>query len=196
VEKRFSGGLYFWFVAWSKAIGNQSNGTDTASASGQYPQDSRNAGADRGLSSFDRSQRFVGSVVWAIPMGRGKTFGSALPAAANSLVGGWQLSGIFVAQTGAPFSILMSCADVNAQGNNCRPNRLASGELPAGGGSIGKWFDTAAFAVPFPQAFGNAGRNILRGPATNTFDLAWRGRSRGKIETRAAPSGTGRSSMP
>jgi hypothetical protein len=111
--------------------------------------------------------------------------GSTLPAAANSLVSGWQLSGIFVAQTGAPFSILMSCADVNAQGNNCRPNRLASGELPAGGGSIGKWFDTAAFAVPFPQAFGNAGRNILRGPATNTFDLglsrsfAW-----GKIETR------------
>ena len=186
VEKRFSDGLYFLgSYTWSKSIDNQSNGTDTASASGQYPQDSRNPGADRGLSSFDRTHRFVGSAVWAIPIGRGRTFGSTLPAAANSLVSGWQLSGIFVAQTGSPFSILMSCADVNAQGNNCRPNRLASGELPADGRSIGKWFDTAAFAIPFPQAYGNAGRNILRGPGTNTFDLglsrsfAW-----GKIETR------------
>ncbi len=72
IEKRFSGGLYFLgSYTWSKSIDNQSNGTDTAMASGQYPQDPLNPGLDRGLSSFDRPQVFVGSAVWEIPFGRG-----------------------------------------------------------------------------------------------------------------------------
>lgn len=172
IEKRYSGRIYFLgSYTWSKSLDNQSNGTDTAAASGQYPQDSRNPALDRGLSSFDRTHRFVGSVVWAIPFGRGRAFGSRLPAVVNDLLGGWQLSGIFVAQTGSPFSVLMSCADVNAQGNNCRPNRIASGALPAGQRSIAKWFDTSAFAIPSPQAYGNAGRNILRGPGSNDLDM-------------------------
>jgi hypothetical protein len=186
MERRFSSGLYFLgSYTWSKAIDNQSNGTDTAAASGQYPQDSRDPGLDRGLSSFDRTHRFVASAVWSIPIGHGAAFGARLPAAANSLLGGWQLSGVLVAQTGSPFSILMSCADINSQGNNCRPNRTASGELTASRPSIGKWFDTSAFAIPSPQAYGSAGRNILRAPGSSTFDLglsrsfAW-----GRIEGR------------
>src|SRR6202011_673668 len=72
IEKRFSGGLYFLgSYTWSKSIDNESNGTDTAIASGQYPQNPLNASMDRGLSSFDRPQVLVGSVVWEIPFGRG-----------------------------------------------------------------------------------------------------------------------------
>jgi hypothetical protein len=186
LEKRFSRGLYFLAsYTWSKSIDDQSNGTDTAAASGQYPQDPRNPGLDRGLSSFDVPQRFVGSFVWELPFGRGKAFASRLPGAVNGLVAGWQISGVITAQSGSPFSVLMNCADVNAQGNNCRPNRTASGELPADQRSIAEWFDKAAFVIPSPQAYGNAGRNILLGPGTQNFDL---GLSRsfpfGKIETR------------
>jgi hypothetical protein len=172
IEKRFSGRIYFLgSYTWSKSIDNQSNGTDTAYASGQYPQDPLNPGLDRGLSSFDRSQVFVGSLVWAIPFGRGTSLGSRMPGAVNSLLGGWQLSGILVAETGTPFSVLMSCADINAEGDNCRPNRLADGGLPADRRSIAEWFDTAAFAIPSPAAYGNAGRNILRGAGTNNLDV-------------------------
>jgi hypothetical protein len=35
-----------------------------------------------------------------------------------------------------------------------------------------KWFNTAAFAAPTPLTFGNAGRNILRGPALHSYDTA------------------------
>ena len=71
IEKRFSRGLYFLAsYTWSKSIDNQSNGTDDSAASGQYPQDPNNAALDRGLSSFDRTHRFVGSAVWEIPFGR------------------------------------------------------------------------------------------------------------------------------
>jgi hypothetical protein len=185
-ERRFSRGLYFlgsW--TWSKSIDDQSNGTDTAIASGQFPQDPLNPGLDRGLSSFDRTQVLVASAVWEIPFGRGAR-GSGIRAAVNGVLGRWQLSGIFTAETGTPFSILMACADVNAEGNNCRPNRIAggslpsgelpsgelpSGELPSGEQSINEWFNTAAFAIPSPQAYGNAGRNILRGPGTTNLDF-------------------------
>ena len=35
-----------------------------------------------------------------------------------------------------------------------------------------KWFNTAAFAQPVFGAYGNSGRNILRGPGINNLDLA------------------------
>ncbi len=173
IEKRFSGGLYFLgSYTWSKSIDDQSNGTDTVIASGQYPQDPLNPGLDRGLSSFDRPQVFVGSAVWEIPFGRGPVERSRARELLNYALGGWQLSGIFTAQSGTPFSVLMSCADVNAQGNNCRPNRIASGALPAGQQSINQWFDPSAFVIPSTPEYGDAGRDILRAPGVNNIDIA------------------------
>jgi hypothetical protein len=173
IEKRFSGGLYFLgSYTWSKSIDDQSNGTDTVIASGQYPQDPLNPGLDRGLSSFDRPQVFAGSAVWEIPFGRGPVERSRARQLVNGALGGWQLSGIFTAQSGTPFSVLMSCADINAQGNNCRPNRIASGALPSGEQSINQWFDTAAFLLPSTPEYGDAGRDILRAPGVNNIDVA------------------------
>jgi hypothetical protein len=186
IEKRFSSGLYFLgSYTWSKSIDNQSNGTDNSAASGQYPQNPFNTSLDRGLSSFDRTHRAVGSLVWEIPFGRGPTERSLGREILNGVFGRWQLSSILLAETGTPFSALMNCADVNAQGNDCRPNRIASGALPSGQGSINEWFNTVAFAIPSSPAFGNAGRNILRAPDMANIDLVlaksfpW-----GKLETR------------
>jgi len=173
VEKRFSGGLYFLgSYTWSKSIDNQSNGTDTAIASGQYPQDPLNTSLDRGLSSFDRPQVLVGSAVWEIPFGRGPAERSHVRELVNDVLGRWQLSGILTAQSGTPFSVLMNCADINAEGNNCRPNRVASGALPSGQQSINEWFNTAAFAIPSTPQYGSAGRNILFAPGLNDIDIA------------------------
>ena len=165
IEKRFSNGLYFLAsYTWSKSIDNQSNGTDDSAASGQYPQDPRNAALDRGLSSFDRTHRFVASLVWEIPA-------PGISELSRAILGGWQLSGVVVAQTGSPFSVLMPCATINAQGNNCRPNVIGNGALPSDQRSISEWFNTSAFVIPSPQAYGDAGRNILRGPGANNIDL-------------------------
>jgi hypothetical protein len=186
IEKRFSHGLYFLgSYTWSKSIDNQSNGTDNVIASGQYPQDPLNASLDRGLSSFDRPQVLVANAVWEIPFGRSPTEQSRARALLNAALGGWQLSGILTAQSGTPFSVLMSCADINAQGNNCRPNRIASGALPSGQQSINEWFNIAAFMIPSTPEYGNAGRDILRAPGLNDIDVAlsksfpW-----GSVETR------------
>jgi hypothetical protein len=165
IEKRFSNGLYFLAsYTWSKSIDNQSNGTDDSAASGQYPQDPRNAALDRGLSSFDRTHRFVASLVWEIPA-------PGISELSRAILGGWQLSGIVTAQTGSPFSVLMPCATINSQGNNCRPNVVGNGALPSDQRSISEWFHTSAFVIPSPQAYGDAGRNILRGPGASNMDL-------------------------
>ena len=44
--------------------------------------------------------------------------------------------------------------------------------MPVGGQSIGEWFNTAAFAIPSTPAYGNAGRDILRGPGTVNLDFS------------------------
>jgi hypothetical protein len=174
VEKRFSSGLYFLgSYTWSKSLDNQSNGTDDSAAGGQYPQDPANPDLDRGLSSFDRTHRLVGSAVWEIPFGRGRSGKSGAAMLLYGALGGWQLSGTVEAQSGTPFSVLIPCAAINAEGNNCRPDRLRDGALPSDMRSITRWFDTTAFAIPSPQRYGNAGRNILRGPGSANLDVAF-----------------------
>jgi hypothetical protein len=192
LEKRFSNGLYFLAsYTWSKSIDNQSNGTDDSAASGQYPQDPNNAALDRGLSSFDRTHRFIGSGVWEIHFGRSGQHNSGVLEVAHAILRGWQLSSIFGGQTGTPFSVLMPCAAVNAQGNNCRPNVAGNGALPSDQRSIVKWFNTAAFVIPSPAAYGNAGRNILRAPGSTNIDLGlsrsfqWNGSDTRRLQIRS-----------
>ncbi|HEU5022237.1 MAG TPA: TonB-dependent receptor [Bryobacteraceae bacterium] len=165
-ERRFTHGFHM-LGSWtcSKSLDDQSNGTDNVASGGQYPQDPLHPELDRGLSSFDRSQVLVANAVWEIPFRRHAW------RPLRAIASGWQLSGILTAETGPPFSVLMNCADVNAEGNNCRPDRIGAGALPDGRRSIAAWFDTRAFAIPSPQAWGNAGRNILRAPGSVNLDF-------------------------
>jgi hypothetical protein len=173
IEQRFSHGLSFLAsYTWSKSMDNQSNGTDDSAAEGQYPQNPLERSLERGPSSFDRTNQLTGSLVWAIPFsGKGPEPG-LMQNVLRHVAGGWQVSNVFQAESGSPFSVLMPCAAINAQGNNCRPNRVSSGVLPDGQQSISEWFNPSAFVTPTPFAYGNAGRNILRGPGTATVDAA------------------------
>ncbi len=172
VEKRYGHGLYVLAAyTWSKSLDNQSTGTDDSAAAGQFPQDPANHDRDRGPSSFDRTHRFTTSAVWEIPLAGWSRGNSAAARATRAALGGWQLSGILQAQTGSPFSVVTPCAAINAEGNNCRPDRLADGSLPAGARTLERWFDPSAFAIPGAPRYGNAGRNILRGPGSTVLDL-------------------------
>jgi hypothetical protein len=90
-----------------------------------------------------------------------------------ALLGGWQISGIFQAQSGFPFTINYKGDPVNVGGGSggilVRPNYVvnANGQnvdpnLPADQRTTSRWFNTAAFVQPI-YSFGDVGRNTMIG---------------------------------
>ena len=89
---------------------------------------------------------------------------------ARAVLGGFQIGGIFVAQTGQPVNLDVAGNPANTT-NPVRPNRLGDGGLAGGARSVDRWFDPAAFAVPAPFTYGNSGRNALRAPGLVNLDF-------------------------
>ena len=125
---------------------------------------------NRGLSTFDRRHNLVVSHVTPLPIGRRQRFLNSGPAAA--IVGGFRFSGVFTARTGTPFDITGQKNTANAtQGTANRPDVLRKPEILGGVGSGTRWFDTTVFTDAAPGTWGNAGRNILRGPGYVNYNL-------------------------
>jgi hypothetical protein len=169
LKKRLSHGLSFLTdYTWSKAIENPgSNYGNTGH------QNARNLDADRGLAGVDLRHRWVGSVLYELPFGRGKSLGSNAGGVANQVIGGWQLGAVATVQSGLPFTV---------GGGAGRPDRVCNGETPSGGHTLNQWFDTSCFVLPNPVSdpvnggvyipFGNSGANVLTGPGYADLDLS------------------------
>ena len=99
----------------------------------------------------DRKHTFVSSFVYGLPFQKDGWLG----AVAN----GWQISGLFTAQSGTALDIQMDGALLRAPGNTQRPDLVGDPEVLGNVGSGGLWFDTAAFAAPAANTFGNLTRN-------------------------------------
>lgn len=119
---------------------------------------------ERASSSVDQRHSLYGSFIYALPYGRTRRWG------------GWSLSGVNSFYTGWPVNVTISRkATAVPDGNttNQRPDYVAGTSLiPAGGKSINDWINIAAFTTPANGTFGNAGRNIARGPGLIQFDSA------------------------
>ena len=130
-------------------------------------QDPFDRKGSRGRSAFDIRHNFVASLVYDLPTGRG------------SLLGGWQISSVANIHSNLPFTPVISFdnADLQSLVIPERPDLVGnpySGVCPNGAkvGTPSCWFNPNAFSVPAPGQFGNAGRNLLRGPAFAQLDLA------------------------
>jgi hypothetical protein len=68
------------------------------------------------ISDFDVPHRFVASGIWEMPFGRGKAIGADMHPVLNGILGGWQLSAIYVAQSGTPLAWgnIPFAGDINA----------------------------------------------------------------------------------
>ena len=155
-ERRFSEGLAFQLAyTYSHAI-------DVTSQFGGV-MDIRNIRLDRGNADVDVPHRMVASWNYALP------FRASGPL--RQVVEGWQINGILSLYGGLPFSVSSATNTLNI-GSGTRADRLREGSLPSDERTVQRWFDTEAFATPGPQRFGNAGRNILRGPGTRQLDCS------------------------
>jgi hypothetical protein len=135
------------------------------------PQNALDFSAERGDSNFDIRNRFVLSSVYELPFGKGKPFLNS-SRIANLVAGGWQVTGIFTAQTGLPFTPILSYDPTNTGITVARPNRIADGSLPSSQRGPNDWFNAAAFVAPVGYSFGNSGSDILRGPGFRNVDLS------------------------
>jgi len=161
IEKRNSNGSSFLLShTYGKMI-------DDASGS---PQDSYNLRAERALSSDDVRHRFNLSYILPLPFGQGRRFAAHMTGFGNEVISGWELSGNLRANTGSPYSPVIS-VDQSGTGNNWDRANLV-GDWKKDDPTATAWWNVSAFALPAPKTFGNAGRNILIGPGYQSVDLA------------------------
>ncbi len=166
LQQRYSSGLSFLLAyTWSKAIDFQSS----VNLSGENrPQDAFSLRDVRGLAAFHVAHRFVGSYGYELPWGKNRR---DLP---GLILGGWQLQGIFSAQTGGPLTVNEPVdLSLRALGAD-RPDGVAN---PNNGPKTPQeWFTRAAFqrlsAAAGGQRSGTAGRNTVIGPGLVQTDLS------------------------
>ncbi len=172
LNRQFSAGLLFGAnYLWSHSI----NDGSTGGGEQDYPQNVACRICERASSDQDVRSSFTASVVYQFGVSHGHA--STLRGVAGALGSGWQVSGIATARTGLPLNITISrSAATISDGNSLSPQRpnLVPGVsvVPPRGRSSQSWINPAAFSLPAPGTFGNAPRNLLRGPGTWQIDGA------------------------
>jgi len=184
LSQRYSSGLTTLVAfTWSKALDNGSAIRGTTGD--QYPENPYCAiKCEYGPSGFNTPLRLVTSVLYELPFGQGKQFLNHT-GAVNHIVGGWQLTTIFTAQSGRPLNTVSWDAGGQViQPNSNRLNSTGISPYAANPGPNG-YFNIAAFSntvaatcvgtvTPgcYNGTFGNIQRNSLIGPSTWDADFS------------------------
>jgi hypothetical protein len=175
LRKRMSHGLLAdAHYTWSKTrdMSTHSNG-------GGQTMDNYDIWRDYGPAAWDIPHRFVASYVYDLPFLK-----TSSQPVLKYLVAGWQISGITTIQSGSPINITLSGDPANigisnlqrpnlvgpVPSLNCQPN--SAGTTDVARRQLMGCFDRSAFELPAAFTFGNAPRNLLRGPKSVTTDLS------------------------
>jgi hypothetical protein len=156
--------------AYSHSIDDSSDRGDTAFVNAY------NFAANRASSNFDLRHNLSISYVYGLPFFKGSGL-------AHNVLGGWEVSGITVAQSGTPFSVTNGLSNFgdnagvgNGVGTGSRPDLVGNphsgftaNQDPADRGPL--FYNPAAYAAPTGLTFGSVGRNTLTLPRRVNFDF-------------------------
>ena len=182
MEKSYSNGLLLSMnYTYAKSLDTNQGSLGNASGGGE-PQFSGNIAAEKARSDFDIRHRFVTSLIYDLPFGAGRKFGSSAHGFWGGVINGWQFNMILVAQSGQALTPLDPTDQSNTGGNNDRPNVV--GDPNSGPHTPNQWFNVKAFVLQPFGSFGNSGRNVINGPGFFTVDMA--GMKRTKLTERLA----------
>jgi hypothetical protein len=182
LERRFDAGYSILTAySWGHSID-----TDSAGSFGSPNLNPANFQLDKGTSDFDIRQRSVTSLIYELPFGKGQKFLGNSGGVANAILGGWQVNGIFVFQSGvnrsvtspnttgigfvsqrADFTGIDPMSDFTRNGATITP-----GSGYGGANTELYWFNPNAFASTQPLKFGTSGRDILASPPMWNTDLS------------------------
>lgn len=182
LSRRFGAGIGFNVSYWYSHSNDHLSAMNLSGAAAKplagendLAQNPFDLDAEWGPSLFDARHRFVASGSWMTP-----SLDTAAPVV-QQIFGRWQINAIVTYNSGTPFTVSDS-ANVALQANSppisgfpaSRPNLV--GDPNAGPHTVDAWMDRSAFQRLNVQTqagqFGNAGRNIVRGPDFANVDLA------------------------
>ena len=189
VSRRWNQSYFQAAYTFSKNIDATSTGN---TAFNTAYNDQSNINASRGISDFNRPHRLSVSYAYELPVFQHST------GIKHAALGGWEVSGVTIFQTGLPFSIYDSSAGTAFLGQGSTPllgASLAPGATIASGLSSGDLrarvangylnpaaFTPAALVDPTDCAsdpnfcttgFGNLGRNLYHGPFQQNWDVSF-----------------------
>ena len=182
VNHRLSHGLQIQgSYTHSRNISNTAN-QDTEAAFAPI-QNAFDPASEKALSNQDTPNSLSVNYIWELPFFNGSR------GVARQALYGWKVVGISTFRSGTPLNVCLN-SDIAGTGTSyeCqRPDLVAKPNLPKDQRTLSRYFNTDAFAVPALGTFGNSGRNVVRGPGVNNWDISifkdfefpWFGKLRG-----------------
>ena len=169
VTRRYASGVTILSgYTFSKSIDNGS-GIRTLGSDPLFPQNSYCQSCERGLSVFDQRHRFVTSVVYDLPFGKGRQFLNH--GIAGNLVGGWELNSIITVAKGFPMTIVPG-SDRSQTGTGYDRTNTTGAHPALSNPSTAQWFNIDAFSLQPLGTYGSAGRDVAIGPGIFSWDFS------------------------
>jgi hypothetical protein len=142
----------------------------------EAPQDAYDRAAERSTWGALPRHRWMGNAIYDLPFGKGRPFAGNMGRVGNAILGGWQVSSIYIYETGGAVTPLWTGPDptgtrfTNTRTRptvTLRPDRIRDGRLE--NPSVARWFDIGAFAAPPVGRFGNSGKGVIYGTPGNVL---------------------------
>jgi hypothetical protein len=173
VKRSFSHGfLLSANYMWSHEIDDGSDGSGDGDS--LVAQNVACQPCERADGIWDVRHVFNANAVYELPFGPGKPFLNQ-PGIWRSIFGSWELTSTALARTGFPVNVTVdrsSSAVPDGNTTDQRPDLVPGVPLtPPGGSTIAEWLNPAAFAIPAAGTFGDAPRDVARGPGAWQIDI-------------------------
>jgi hypothetical protein len=175
LTRRFQSGLSFSAnYMWSHGINDGSTGGGEA----DYAQNTACRSCEVASADFDVRHTFAANAVYDLPFGKGRAY-LIRTGVADFLLGGWSLTSIATARSGNPVNVTItrsaaSLPDGLSLQNGAtfqRPDYVSGVSVVPANQNINNWINPLAFTVPLNGTWGNAGRNLIRGPRFMQLDM-------------------------
>jgi hypothetical protein len=175
VERRYTRGLYLLnSFTWSRARDNASGHLETANGDNSRVNYA-DVESEFGTSGYNQPLNNTTTVVWELPFGRDRRWANEMSPVLEAIVGGWRLTAINTMASGLPVNLSYSPSAIFSVSTapTYRPNLSGDVYAPEGEQNRNNWFNKANVTVPTDssQPFGNAPRNVARGPALYVLDM-------------------------
>lgn len=172
VRRKMSALQVFANYTFSKSIDNGSAEGNGYTA----PIDSFNLALNRARSDFDRPHSFNASATFIVPFGKGKRFGTDMPRWLDTAVGGWELGGLMIWQSGSVYTVSSARTTtngaVNTWANYTGSRNIGSIDRRGGGVFFLTSEEAGRFSFPVAGELGSSGRNAFRGPRYFNIDMS------------------------